>query len=326
MAYYQPEVPVIKKLKGMDMMDSAVSCCGYPAVAVIIPTTCERHRWNSLTRAIQSIQGQACVDVSVIVVVNGQRFDPIQYEKLMEMTDLTVVYQHEGSLPMAMQYGRSLVTTAFFAFLDDDDEYLPEALFHRLQPLLSDDVVDYVASNGFRSMQGLDQLAVLDVTAVRTNPLLALSKENWLASCGGLFRSSSVSLQYFDGRTADLEWTYLAYKLASALTMSFVNVPTFRIYDSDASLSKAPGYQEAVMLVLPEILRLDLPAQIRHSVRAKIGRTYHNMAHYSHEQGNIAKAWRYHLASLCYPGGWHYILYSRKLFFSLKQKIEKVSS
>jgi glycosyltransferase involved in cell wall biosynthesis len=305
------------------MIDPVMARCNYPNVDVIIPTTCEKKRWPSLMRAIQSIQGQSCADVSVIIVVNGQHFDPIEYEKLTKMAGLIVVYQHQGSLPMAIQYGRSLVTSSFFAFLDDDDEYLPEALFHRLQPLLSDDAVDYVVSNGFRSVHSQDQLAVLNIDSVHNNPLLALINENWLASCGGLFRSSSVPIEYFDGKTAYLEWTYLAYKLASTLTMKFVNVPTFRVYDSDVSLSKSSGYQEAALLVLPEILRLDLPEKIRTSVRAKMGRACHNIADYHHGHGNIAKAWRYHLISLCHRGGWRYILYSRKLFFLFKKKAAK---
>ena len=46
-----------------------------------------------------------------------------------------------------------------------------------------------------------------------TDPLRALVIENWLASCGGLFRSDRVSIDYFDGVTRHYEWTFLAYSL-----------------------------------------------------------------------------------------------------------------
>lgn len=199
---------------------------------VIIPTTCEARRWTSLKRAIASALSQENTDAEVIVVVNGTRFDPVCYEELRNMPGLTVAYQKEGSLPLAQQFGRVQVTAPFFSFLDDDDEYLPGALKHRLRPLLADKTVDFVASNGYRVLGDRDHIALTNIDAIRRDPLLALSVENWLVSCGSLFRSCSVSAEYFDGKTAYFEWTLLAYKLASTLKMAFVDVPTFRIHDS----------------------------------------------------------------------------------------------
>jgi hypothetical protein len=63
---------------------------------------------------------------------------------------------------------------------------------------------------------------------VRLTPLRALKVQNWLASCGGLYRSRSVSIEYFDEEATYFEWTLLAYKLASKLKMAFVDVPAYR--------------------------------------------------------------------------------------------------
>src|SRR4051794_10798550 len=106
------------------------------SVSVIIPTTCEAHRCSSLQRAIASVQSQQGVAVKVIVVVNGARVDPSCYQQLQRMPGLKVSYRSEGSAPLAQHAGRLLVDTEYFAFLDDDDEYLAGALEARVQPML----------------------------------------------------------------------------------------------------------------------------------------------------------------------------------------------
>lgn len=282
-------------------------------ISVIIPTTCEARRWASLQRAISSVTSQENVCVDLLVVVNGTRFDPECYEQLRNMPGLNVVYQEEANLPRAVKYAISLVTAPFFAFLDDDDEYLPGALWRRLQPLLADEMVGYVASNGYSRVDGRDEQAVTNVEAVRRDPLRTLLKENWLASCGGLYRSSSVSSDYFDGKTRYFEWTLLAYKLASSMRMAFVDEPTYRIHDSPGSLSKLEAYREAEIGVLAQILALELPADVKNGLRIKMGRVYHSLSNHYRRQGNLKRAWSCHLASLRYPEGSRYLAYSRRL-------------
>lgn len=289
-------------------------------ISVIIPTTCEARRWDSLKRAISSVTLQENVDVEVIVVVNGTRFDPGCYEELRNMPGLSVVYLEEGNLPRAVKYARSLVTTPFFAFLDDDDEYLPGALWRRLQPLLADETVGYVAANGYSHVDGRDEQAVTNVEAVQRDPLRALLRENWLASCGGLYRSSSVSSDYFDGKTRYLEWTLLAYKLASSMRMVFVDEPTYRIHDSPDSLSKSEAFREAEIGVLNQILALELPADVKNGLRIKMGRAYHSLSNHYRRQGDLKRAWSCHLTSLRYPEGLRYVTYTRRLLPFLPQE------
>jgi hypothetical protein len=284
-----------------------------PTVSVIIPTTCEARRWESLLRAIDSARDSQGVEVSVIVVVNGKRFDQARLDELRARTDVTVAYREEGSAPLAQRHGRSMVQTGFFAFLDDDDEYLPQALAHRSAPLLADPSLDFVATNGYRRLGTQDRFVVSDAGAVQADPLAALTRENWLASCGGLFRTSSVSIDYFDDPAPFLEWTYLAYRLALDFRMAFVDVPTFRINDTPASLSKSAAYREAELGVLLRIAALPLPPAVMRQVRGKVGRVYHDLSFEARLQGKAARAWGLHVRSLLLPGGWRYLGYSRKL-------------
>ncbi len=282
-------------------------------ISVIIPTTCEERRWESLLRAIASATAQDHVSVHMIVVVNGDRFSPVRLEQLRAMPGLEVLYQSKGSAPLAQLCGRQAVTTDFFCFLDDDDEYLPDGLWHRVQPMLADSALGFTASNGYRAGKGGEKLAVEGGDAIAADPLLALCYENWMSSCGGLFRSSLVGATYFENPAPFYEWTYLAYKLARDLPMRWVDVPTFRINDTPISLSKSTDFRASEADVLERIVALGLPAKVVHAIRKKIGNIYHGLSCENFLVGDSRKAWRYHLKSLHHPGGWQYLLYTRKL-------------
>ena len=282
-------------------------------ISVIIPTTCELHRWASLQRAIGTATTQENVDVSVIVVVNGEHFSPECLEQLRRMPQLTVLYMLQGSAPLAQRLGRLAVHTEFFSFLDDDDEYLPGGLWARVQPMLGAPDTGFVASNGYRMVEGKQELAVQQTDALLADPLFALCDENWMSSCGGLFRSASVTTDYFDDPAPYLEWTFLAYRLALELPMAWVAQPTFRIHDTPGSLSKSETYRCAETDVLRRIAALRLPPHVGSAIKEKIGRAYHELSHDNMVLGRAGQACRFHMMSLRQPGGWRYLLYSRKV-------------
>jgi glycosyltransferase involved in cell wall biosynthesis len=282
-------------------------------VSVIIPTTCERRRWEALERAIAGVLAQEGVAAQVIAVVNGNRYDAGCFEALKQKDRVTVLYRSAGSAPLAQAAGREAVRTPFFAFLDDDDEYLPGALAIRLAPLLADPALDFVVTDGYRARGGRDELAVADRGMIAADPLGALCERNWMASCAGLFRTKTVTPDYFADPAPYMEWTYLAFRLAGRLAMRWLDTPTYRINDSPASLSKSEAYLQSELDILRRVLTLPLSAPARRAVRRKFGRACHVFAEQSRCHGSLARAWRYHLDSLVQPGGWRYLAYSRKL-------------
>ena len=80
--------------------------------------------------------------IRLIVIVNGAAFDEPLLEEMSSDHRLEVHYLAEANVAAAQRFGRSLVETPYFAFLDDDDEYLPNALRLRLQPMLEDERID----------------------------------------------------------------------------------------------------------------------------------------------------------------------------------------
>ncbi len=102
-----------------------------PLITMVIPTTCYANRRESLLRAVATARAASNQLIVVLAVVNGSRVDADTLTALSEQP-VQVDRQQEGSLPIALARGRSLVQTPFFGFLDDDDELLPGALDRRL--------------------------------------------------------------------------------------------------------------------------------------------------------------------------------------------------
>ena len=285
-------------------------CC----VTAIIPTLCEAARRGPLLRAIDSLLKQEGVSVKVVVVVNGDRYDPALVEELRQLRDLHVYSQQEANLPVALRRGRELVDTEFFCFLDDDDVYLPGALQKRLAPLLDDPALDAVVSNGYRTSKGTEELACPDLAAAERDPAGSLTSFNWLASCAGLYRTSSIPPELFDPQARYLEWTYLAYRLALTKRIAFIDEPTYRIHESSDSVSKSEAYRRAGPEVLKKILSFQMDADVRRALQRKYVNILHSLSDYYRERGWYRLAWTYHIRSLAHPMGFfRYLAYTRKL-------------
>jgi len=284
------------------------------AVTIVIATTCEAKRASSLHRAIGSLQEQRGPVPDILIVANGSRVDRDVAASVAGLPQVTVEYQQQGSLPNALRYGVSRVKTRYFGFLDDDDEYLPDALSLRCAALDADPAVDVVVTNGYGCTSGVDEVRLSGLAKAARDPLRALVTENWLTSCGGLFRIERVSAAYFDGVTRHSEWTLLGYKLALTRRVAFIDVPTYRIHlDSPGSLSKSREYREGQAEALRQIAAMDLPSDVKRAVRVKLGRAYHGLATFFLAEGQRALASRYHVQSLRSPGGLAYLPFSRKL-------------
>jgi len=110
------------------------------------------------------VRSQEGVIPLVLVIVNGDRVDSRVFEGLKTMQGVVIHRLSEGNFPLALRYGRSVVTAEYFSFLDDDDEYLPGALKVRVTPLINEPQIDFVATNGYRRLNDVDHLA-LDETS-----------------------------------------------------------------------------------------------------------------------------------------------------------------
>ena len=287
-----------------------------PRITIVIPTTCERMRWDSLRRAIGCVLGQEGVAADVLAVVNGRRYDADCLAELRAMAGVTVLYRETGSAPLAQLAGREQIDSPFYGFLDDDDEYLPGALSLRVSALLDNPALDFVVTNGYRVTANGQELAVTTGPELQADPLLSLCNQNWMGSCSGLFRASTVDASYFRDPAQYMEWTYLAFRLTARLSMQFLDVPTYRINDTPSSLSKSDAYLASEIDILQRIMDLPLPPAVTRAVRRKLGGAFHQASENSRLGGDVREAWKYHWASMIQPGGARFLLYSRKLAYA----------
>ena len=292
-----------------------------PSVTIIVPTMAAPERQAQLARAIRSIGDAAVEKIKIIVCVNGNRSSADSIAAIEAVPGVNIHRLAEPSLPKAVAFGRSMVETPFFGFLDEDDQLLPGAIDARLRVLLTDEGCDLVVSNGIYRKDGCDHLMLTGLDAVSKDPLRALFNENWLPSCGALFRTASIGRCYFDDYHEYAEWTWLAYKLAmDGKRIATLDAPTFVVNDTEGSLSTSAPYRSAYLALFERMLERNPPRDILPLVRSRIANQLHGLSCESLERGQISAAIAQHLKSLLLPGGWRYVTYSRHIANAVLKK------
>lgn len=97
-----------------------------PVVSVVIPT---RNRPELVVRAVRSALAQTRQEIEVVVIIDGP--DAATVAALGEIGDERVRWverETSGGAPAARNHGVDVATAEWVAFLDDDDEWLPEKL------------------------------------------------------------------------------------------------------------------------------------------------------------------------------------------------------
>lgn len=97
-----------------------------PLVSVVVPT---RNRAAMLRRALDSVLAQTCRDFEVIVVDDASSDDTLQ--QLARHPDRRIrslASDAPGGAPRARNRGIAAARGCYVAFLDDDDEWLPQKL------------------------------------------------------------------------------------------------------------------------------------------------------------------------------------------------------
>ena len=102
-----------------------------PRVSVILPT---RNRAHLLPRAIRSVLGQSFPDWELLVVDNGSTDGTEVLVRHFQKQDARISYLAEAKrgLPRARNRGLKEAQGEWVAFLDDDDEWLPERLSRQI--------------------------------------------------------------------------------------------------------------------------------------------------------------------------------------------------
>lgn len=280
-------------------------------VTVIIPTLGKRP--EELERAIDSVTSQLDVEAIPMVVVNGRRFDADLVAQLERTPGLYCHRIESAGVSNARLEGRRLVETSHFAFLDDDDELLPDALCLRLDALQKTDA-DVVVTNGYREASGERQLIFSKFDRHPDDPARALLEENWLASAGGLFRTDAVGEEILDGLPNFLEMTFIAFLLTQRHVVFRLNRPTFIIHaGATDQASESWEYLQEMPKVLQRMQSVTKRKDLQSRLRRRRAAALHQASAKALRYRNLLAAWKYHLHSLAIGDGLRYLPYTRHI-------------
>jgi len=260
-----------------------------------------------------------------VVVVNGNRHNEDVIAALRHRHDIRLLLLPQGGFSASLRFGRERVDTPFFCFLDDDDLYFPDALQDRLRTMVRKPHIDVLLTEGLKEVDG--ELIPFPIRAHfdQENLFYSLMRSNWLASCGGFFRTGSVEPEFFDPDISQLEWTYLAFRLLKHKRVVHVPSPNphFLISDSVDAGSKSQAYLLEGLSVLLKILEHDLLPAERRLVQRKICNGLHTISDFQMRRGHLDHAWRAHVQSLLMTSGYQFFLYSRWLLLATLRAIAK---
>ncbi|MCH8685860.1 glycosyltransferase family 2 protein [Pedomonas mirosovicensis] len=278
-------------------------------ISVVIPTLGVR---PELLRAVESVRAQTSVPCIALVVVNGNRYDPAIVETLEANPFVHLLVTPRPGVANARLEGVRAVETPFFCLLDDDDELLPDSLVPVMDAFEAG--ADVVATNGLTDCAGTREVRHQHLLDFGDDHARALLQENWLNSGGIFCRTDAVPSALFENLPNYMELTQLAMRMATRCQVRRVDCRTF-VYHLGAAdqATRSPAYLRAEPVVMRQIMREVSRADIRSGLRRKRSAALHDCAEYEFSQGNLAQAWRDHLASMMGGGGHRYLSYTRHL-------------
>ncbi|MBU7583279.1 MAG: glycosyltransferase family 2 protein [Nostoc sp. TH1S01] len=216
-----------------------------PIISVVVPTF---NRANLLPRAISSILQQTFSNFELIIVDDGSTDNTVEVVK--EFTDPRIIF-----LPLGKNYGGSYArnqgikaaSTELIAFLDSDDEWLPEKLALQIKQLqeADDPLATVIYCLGYECAEGQKKIPSL---VLHEGDVFNHLLRGWLPPTTSLFmvkRSALLEVNGFDE-----------------------SLPSFQDYDLWLSLSAANNHFLAVNQ--PLIIRYFHDQQIRGNLIAKL--------------------------------------------------------
>lgn len=127
----------------------------YPIISVIIPNY---NRTNQLQRTINSVLSQSYTNFEIVIIDDASKIDPKPYVEVFSDERIKLfVLEKNGGAAAARNKAATLAIGKYIAFLDSDDEWLPDFLKRRVQ-LMEENNCDgiYGATRKYANQQLID--------------------------------------------------------------------------------------------------------------------------------------------------------------------------
>lgn len=270
-----------------------------------------------MKRACESVRAMAEeYDYSIIVVANGARVSSSVLDWLATNTDIRVIRLRSGSHPLARRVGAEMADSEFLAFLDDDDELMPNTLARKIAHFRQHPEIDVLVTDGLR-VNGSTVTNIFPPPDARGVDLVETMMRTGWGACALTIRTQSVDLSAFDAEFRHLEWTLITLELARRYQFGFIDEPTYRYYeDTPGSLSKSAEHKFVAPVVWRRLSKNYAGTRYEATVRRRYGRECHNASWEYACQGRMRDAWRLHAESLKSPGGLAFVPFSARLLLA----------
>ena len=260
-------------------------------------------------------------EYSILVVANGPRVSTGVLDWLAAQPDIRVIRLRTGSHPLARRVGAEMAGSEFLAFLDDDDELIPDTLTRKIDYFRRHPEIDVLVTDGLR-VNGSTATRIFPPPEARCADMVeTMIGAGWGAGALTL-RAGNIDLSVFDTELRHMEWTQTALELARHHQIGFLDELTYRYYENTPdSLSKRVEHQLAAPGVWRRLSQDYAGTRYDTVVRRRYGVMCHNASWESARLGRMRDAWRLHAESLRSPGGMAFVPLSAKLAFASLRRL-----
>ena len=289
---------------------------------VVIASRCDDARVELLKRACESVRAMAGDhDYSIIVVANGAGVSSSVLDWLATKPDVQLVRLRTGSYPLARRVGAEMAESEFLAFLDDDDELMPNTLGRKIAHFRQHPEIDVLVTDGVRVNGSTETNIFLPPEARCPDLVQTMMRVGW-GACALTLRTKNIDLSAFDAGFRHLEWTLTALELARRYKFGFLDEPTYRYYeDTPNSLSKSAEHNLAAADLWRRLAKDYAGTRYDSAVRRRYGSECHHVSWECARRGRMRDAWRLHAESLRSPGGVAFVPFSAALVFASLRRL-----
>jgi len=206
-------------------------------VSAVVPTF---NRSDYVGNAIESIQNQTYRNIEIIIVDDGSTDNTADVVKKYAATSgmpIKYVYKSNGGLASSRNKGIEHASGDFVAFLDDDDQWLPDAIKSMVDTLV-DTGADFVYTPTLEvSIKGKEEVS-LPVAAGEPERLAWKHFfQTGVRACAVLYRSRVFEKLRFD-ETVRSEDSYLLQQVALTFKAAYSPVTSAKVFQHAGNMSR----------------------------------------------------------------------------------------
>ncbi len=252
--------------------------CVEPFISVVIPSY---NRSEFIDRAVRSVLSQTFENLEVLVVDDGSTDDTLlTLQQLQWKNSRLKVIQHKSNLgaQAARNTGIRASRAPYVAFLDSDDEWLPDKLEKQIALLHFSNDGAGVVYTGFTKVYEDNRPVAVQIPRSRGD-IYKIALREWIAGMNTLVVRKDILYQagLMDERIRSYQEWDLCIRLAKVSRFDFINEPlaVYNIHNkptiSNDLMLDALGYLDVITFHRDEIIQqLGKSAFIRHLLSASL--------------------------------------------------------